>query len=615
MKFKLADGSFDVERFKAAVRIFITAQEIIVDNASYPIKAIAENSHIFRTLGLGYSNLGSLIMSYGYGYDSVEGRALCGAITAIMTGEAYEQSALMAREMAAFPGYRDSRATGVAKPVARDNISSMLDVIDLHRGAVSEIPDIEEFAYLKEEAARTWDRAARLGRRYGYRNAQVTVLAPTGTISFLMDCDTTGIEPDLALVKYKLLAGGGMLKIVNQTVKPALERLGYNSEEIERILAHIDAFDTIEDIPDSDGSTISSGLKPEHLSIFDCAFKPHKGERSLNYMAHLRMMAAAQPFLSGAISKTVNLPESATVEEIMNTYVEGWRLGLKSIAIYREGSKRSAPLNTRKTKDMGGIMAGEVALDVTVDREDFQKRILDLEEELVGLRGKVDQPMRHRMSDTRMSLTHKFEIAGHEGYITVGLYENGQPGELFIHMAKEGSTIGGLMDTVGTLTSVALQYGVPLESLVKKFAYQRFEPSGFTKNPDIRNATSITDYVFRWLGCQFIKGYKEATSPRSAQAELPLKEIPEMEKKALNRPVSDLSRTGERELIDVITNHVPNDGAPQLASNGNSHAERVKEALGGMFMDVMCSVCGSDKVIRAGACGLCTECGTSQGCS
>ena len=613
MKFKAADGAFDVERFKAAVRILITAQEILVDNASYPIKEIAENSHIFRTLGLGYSNLGSLIMSYGYGYDSVEGRALCGAITAIMTGEAYEQSALLARTMGPFPGYRDARASGVAKPAAKDNVSSMLDVIDLHRCAVTEIPDVEAFGYLKSEAAKTWERAVRVGKRYGYRNAQVTVLAPTGTISFFMDCDTTGIEPDLALVKYKLLAGGGMLKIVNQTIKPALEELQYNSDEIERIIAHIDAFDTIEDVPDADGSTISSGLKPEHLPIFDCAFKPHKGQRSLLYRAHLRMMAAAQPFLSGAISKTVNLPESASVEEIMNTYVEGWRLGLKSIAIYREGSKRSAPLNTRKTKDMGGN--GEAALDVTLERQDFQNRILELEEELAILRARVDQPVRHRMSDTRISLTHKFEIAGHEGYITVGLYEDGQPGELFIHMAKEGSTIGGLMDTVGTLTSVALQYGVPLESLVKKFAYQRFEPSGFTKHPDIRNATSITDYVFRWLGCQFIKGYKEATAPNRGQAELPLKEIPEMEKQAVNRPVSDLSRTGDKELIDVITNHSPNEGAPQVKRERNSHADRVKEALGTMFMDIVCSVCGSDKVIRAGACGVCTECGTSQGCS
>jgi ribonucleoside-diphosphate reductase alpha chain len=459
-----------------------------------------------------------------------------------------------------------------------------------------------------------WDSAAALGKEHGYRNAQVTVLAPTGTISFLMDCDTTGIEPDIALVKYKLLAGGGMLKIVNQTVTPALEKLGYNSEEIERIIAHIDAFDTIEDVEDSDGSTISSGLKPEHIAIFDCAFKAHKGERSLGYMAHLRMMAAAQPFLSGAISKTVNMPATATVDEIMNTYVEGWRLGLKAIAIYRDGSKRSAPLNTRKTKDMGGS-AGDVGLDITVDSEDLHKRILELESEITMLRSRMNQPVRHRMQDTRMSLTHRFEIAGHEGYITVGLYEDGQPGELFITMAKEGSTIGGLMDTVGTLTSIALQYCVPLESLVKKFAYQRFEPSGFTKNPDIRSATSITDYVFRWLGCQFIKGYKEATSPSRGQAELPMKEIGDMEKKAVNRPVADLPRTAEKDLIDVVTNHLPNEGNPHVPSNGHTHAERVAEALGNMFMDITCSHCGSNKVVRAGACGVCTECGTSQGCS
>src|SRR5213595_2649683 len=521
MKFKQADGEFDVERFKAAVRIFITAQEIIVDNASYPIKEIAENSHIFRTLGLGYANLGSLIMSYGYGYDTVEGRALCGAITAIMTGEAYEQSALLAKTMGPFPGYRDARCSGVSKPAAKDNVTSMLEVIDLHRDAVEEIPDAEEFAYLKKEAARAWDRAADLGKRHGYRNAQVTVLAPTGTISFLMDCDTTGIEPDIALVKYKLLAGGGMLKIVNQTVKPALEKLGYNSDEIEGIIAHIDAFDTIEDVTDSDGSTISSGLKPEHLPIFDCAFKPFKGERSLNYMAHLRMMAAAQPFLSGAISKTVNMPETASVDDIMNTYVEGWRLGLKSIAIYREGSKRSAPLNTRKTKDMGSVAAGvEDGFPTATEPEQLQKRILKLEQELATLRSRIDQPVRHRMPDTRNSMTHRFEIAGHEGYITVGLYENEQPGELFISMSKEGSTIGGLMDTVGTLTSIALQYGVPLESLVKKFAYQRFEPSGFTKNPEIRNASSIIDYVFRWMALQFIPDYGESNGVK--QPDLPI---------------------------------------------------------------------------------------------
>ena len=328
-------------------------------------------------------------------------------------------------------------------------------------------------------------------------------------------------------------------------------------------------------------------------------------------------MAAAQPFLSGAISKTVNLPESASVDDITNTYIEGWRLGLKSVAIYREGSKRSAPLNTRKTKDMGTV-AGIVDAGLVV--ETLQKRILELEEELTMLRRQLDQPVRHRMPDTRTSLTHKFEIAGHEGYITVGLYEDGQPGELFITMSKEGSTIGGLMDTVGTLTSIALQYGVPLESLVKKFAYQRFEPSGFTKNADIRHATSITDYVFRWLACQFIKGYKEATSPNRAQPDLPLKEIPDIEKKALNRPVTDLARTGDKEVIDVITGHSSNPGNGGKSGGGNGNgagnsSDRVTVALGSIFMGITCSVCGSDKVIRAGACGVCTECGTSQGCS
>src|SRR6185437_8187756 len=423
-----------------------------------------------------------------------------------------------------------------------------------------------------------------------------------------------------------LLAGGGMLKIVNQTIRPALEHLGYEEDEIVRVIEHVDLFDTIEDVSVaavadrgisaerigvSDSGYVRSGLKPEHLPIFDCAFRAHLGQRSLHYMAHLRMMAAAQPFLSGTISKTVNMPENATVDDIMNTYVEGWRLGLKSIAIYRDGSKRSAPLNTKKTRAMGF----EGAMDATAEPEDLQKRILELEEEIAMLRTRLDQPIRHRMPDTRMSLTHRFEIAGHEGYITVGLYEDGQPGELFITMSKEGSTIGGLMDTVGTLTSIALQYCVPLESLVKKFAYQRFEPSGFTKNPDIRNATSITDYVFRWLGCQFIKGYKEATSPSRAQAELPMKEISDMEKKAVNRPVSDLPRTADKDLIDVVAGHVPNEGTPHVGGNGHTHADRVAEALGNMFMDIICSHCGSNKVVRAGACGVCTECGTSQGCS
>jgi ribonucleoside-diphosphate reductase alpha chain len=619
MKFKRADGTFDMETFKAAVRIFITAQEIIVDNASYPTKEIAENSHIFRTLGLGYANLGALVMSYGHSYDSDEARALAGSITAVLTGEAYAQSARNAREMGPFAGYKDARATGFSKTVAKDNVESMQAVIRLHRQFCDQIEDSIEFGALKQEAIKAWDTAFELGKKYGYRNAQVTVLAPTGTIGFLMDCDTTGIEPDIALVKYKLLAGGGMLKIVNQTVKPALEKLGYASDEIARILAHINEHDTIEDITVPDSSTvIRSGLKPEHLAVFDCAFKPYKGERSLHYLGHLRMMSACQPFLSGAISKTVNMPNHASAEEIMNTYIEGWRLGLKAIAIYRDGSKRSAPLNTKKTKDMGG---SENAAEITQNIENTLPRVADLERELEVLRVTANRPSRNRMPDTRVSLTHKFEIAGHEGYITVGLYESGQPGELFIQMAKEGSTIGGLMDTVATLTSIALQYGVPLESLVKKFAYQRFEPSGFTKNPDIRNATSIADYVFRWLGCQFIAGYKEATAPSRTQPDLPMKEISEIEKKALNRPVADLSRTAEKEIIDVISNRVNSEGSQANYVNGNgharltAHADRVREALGNMYMGISCSNCGSTKVIRAGACGVCTVCGTSQGCS
>jgi len=619
LKFKKADSSFDVERFKAAVRIFITAQEIIVDNASYPIKSIAENSHIFRTLGLGYANLGALIMSYGLGYDTDEGRALAGAITSIMTGHSYEQSAKMAKAMGPFPGYKDTRASGVKKPVDTTNEPYMLEVIELHRSHVAQIQASDRFGYLKEEAQKCWDGALSLGKKHGYRNAQVTVLAPTGTIGFLMDCDTTGIEPDIALVKYKLLAGGGMLKIVNQTVRPALLNLGYEATEIEDIIAHIDKYDTIEDVTAEDGTTIPSGLKPEHVPVFDCAFKAHRGTRSLHYRGHIRMMAAAQPFLSGAISKTVNLPAEATVDDIVNTYEEGWRLGLKAIAIYRDGSKRSAPLNVKKTKDMGGADSQGDSAIATLETELSAKRLLqerisDLESEITDLRCKVGQPVRRRMTETRVAINHKFEIAGHKGYLTVGMFEDGQPGELFIQMNKEGSTIGGLMDTVATLTSISLQYGVPLESLVKKFAYQRFEPSGFTRNPDIRNATSITDYIFRWLGCQFIKGYKEATSPNKGQSDLPMKELAQMEKAAIDRPVSDLARENTS-IIDVITHKGGNEGEPHIAQNGKTHSERIIAAFENMFMDITCSNCGSSKVIRAGACGCCTECGTSQGCS
>jgi len=588
VRFRKPDGSFDADRFKSAVRIFILAQEILVDRASYPTKPIAENSHAFRTLGLGYANLGALIMSHGFGYDSDEGRAYAGAITALMTGHAYEVSAELAAAKGAFPSYHDARYGDVSQPPQPSNEESMLEVIALHREHAGKLQGHGDCQPIIDAARESWDRALDHGRRHGYRNAQVTVLAPTGTIGFLMDCDTTGIEPDIALVKYKLLAGGGMLKIVNRTVPPALTRLGYTSDEIAAILVHIEKYDTIEDVTDPEtGESVGSGLKPEHLPVFDCAFKPHLGTRSLHYRGHLRMMAAAQPFLSGAISKTVNLPQSATVEDIIQTYIEAWQAGLKAVAIYRDGSKRSAPLNTRKSTGTAATPAAE----------ELAERIAALIRENDDLRRKSETRIRRTMPDTRMSITHKFEIAGHEGYITAGLYDDGQPGEVFVQMSKEGSTIGGLMDTVATLTSMSLQYGVPLEQLVNKFAYQRFEPSGFTKNPDIRTAFSITDYVFRWLGCEFIKGYKQATSPDAHQPEFAMPEIEEMEKQAVNRPVPDLS-PNEDPAIDRLPK-----------------PDRVKAALGTAYMGIICSNCGSDKVIRAGACGVCTQCGTSQGCS
>ncbi|MGD1089123.1 MAG: vitamin B12-dependent ribonucleotide reductase [Verrucomicrobiota bacterium] len=602
MKFKREDGKFDVERFKAAVRIYITAQEILVDNASYPTKDIAENSHIFRTLGLGYANLGSLIMSYGLPYDSDEGRALAGAITAIMTGHAYEQSAEIASNIGAFPGYRSAHCAHVSKPLAKDNVDSMLGVIKLHRNAVEEIQPSREFNYLKDEARKTWDSALAKGRQHGYRNAQVTVLAPTGTIAFLMDCDTTGIEPDIALVKYKLLAGGGMLKMVNRGVPDALHRLGYSVKENKAIIAHIEKHDTIEDVEEN-GQKITSGLKPEHLPVFDCAFKAFKGKRSIGYLAHLKMMAAAQPFISGAISKTVNMPSACTVEEVRDTYVQAWKMGLKCVAIYRDGSKRSQPLNTKKTNEGGEKTSSP-------DIPALENRIKELEVEVIKLRNEAGKPLRRRLTDTRTAVTHKFDIAGHEGYLTVGLFEDGQPGELFITMAKEGSTIGGLMDSIGTLTSMALQYGVPLEALVRKFAHQRFEPSGFTKNPEIRNASSITDYVFRWLALQFVPGYREAITPSRAQPELAMPGLLEEVKKKVNRPVPELPIAEDNDVLEM------------KAGNGNGHhapAGRMIKSLSDSVAHFQqdaptCPTCGH-VAVRNGACYKCLNCGESLGCS
>jgi ribonucleoside-diphosphate reductase alpha chain len=431
------------------------------------------------------------------------------------------------------------------------------------------------------------------GEQSGYRNAQVTVLAPTGTIAFLMDCDTTGVEPDIALVKYKLLAGGGMLKIVNRTVPEALQRLGYTEQKIREIIAHVEKYDTIEDV-EEEGKTVRSGLNPEHLAVFDCAFKAYRGKRSIHYMAHLKMMAAAQPFISGAISKTVNLPNECSVEDIQDAYVQAWKMGLKCVAIYRDGSKRSQPLNTRKTNETPETKG-----------ESIDGRIAELENEVQKLRLEAGQPLRRRLPETRTAITHKFDIAGHEGYLTVGLFENGQPGELFITMAKEGSTIGGLMDGIGTLTSLALQYGVPLDALVKKFAHQRFEPSGFTKNPEIRNASSIIDYVFRWMAIQFIPGFRELNSPLRNQPELSMPGLLEEVKKKVNRPVPELPLAEESGAVIVKQN----------GSNGHAQHQSLSATIAHYQLDApTCPSCGH-VAVRNGACYKCLNCGESLGCS
>ena len=469
MKFVREDGEFDVDAFRYAARLTITAQEILVDNASYPTPRIEENSHKFRPLGLGYANLGALLMSRGLAYDSDAGRNYAAAITAIMHGEAYRQSAIIARDHGGpFKEYKK-------------NEQPFLRVIAKHRVAAYQIPtDKAVPADMAEAARQVFDDALELGRANGYRNAQVTVLAPTGTIAFMMDCDTTGIEPDIALIKYKKLVGEGFLKIVNQTVPAALRKLGYGAEQVEEILSYINERETIEGAPH---------LKPEHLPVFDCAFKPVNGERSIHYMGHVRMMGAVQPFISGAISKTVNMPEAATADEIEKVYLEGWRLGLKAIAIYRDGSKRSQPLSTGKKKDSDAVESEAVA---------------QLRKQLAAAQAEAAKPHRRRLPSERTAITHKFDIAGHEGYITVGLYPDGQPGEIFLKMAKEGSTVSGLMDSFATTVSVALQYGVPLRDLVNKFAHVRFEPSGFTGNQEIPIAKSIVDYIFRWLGSRFL---------------------------------------------------------------------------------------------------------------
>lgn len=575
MKFRRNDGSFDYQGFMSACRLFFIAQEILVDHAAYPTDRIAYNSHLFRPLGLGYSNLGSLIMTNGAAYDSSMAHGMCGSITALLHGAANLASAEMA---------------GVVGPFAEypENAEPMMRVMQMHRNAVEQIPEAGP-RYLKDAAREVWDKVLEAGRKNGFRNAQATVLAPTGTISFMMDCDTTGIEPDIALVKYKQLAGGGMLKIVNGSVPLGLLNLGYTPEQVEEIEQYIDKKDTIEGAPH---------IKDEHLPVFDCAFTPANGIRSIRWQAHVEMMAAAQPFLSGAISKTVNMPSDTTVKDIADAYYWGWELGLKAIAIYRDGSKQSQPLSTKSESKK----AEEAESAKVVEKVVYKVR-------------------RERLPDTRNSVTHKFSIAGHEGYINVGLYPDGRPGEVFITMAKEGSTIGGLMDSFGTAISLSLQYGVPLEVLVNKFSHTRFEPNGHTNNAEIRIAKSVVDYIFRWMGLTFLAGFREE---QKAKAEMISGHEPkEAAKQAIpvvSAPVAAAAKPTAESAADTIrtearfVSHEDKNSGWTVSSTSVREDSRTEQFSRFQSDAPACDNCGS-VTVRNGNCYLCHNCGNSLGCS
>ena len=534
-------GEFDVETFRAAVRTLITAQEIIVENASYPTPAIAENSRNYRPLGLGYANLGSLLMSRGVPYDSDEGRDYAAAITAVMTGEGYAQSARIARDCGGpFSGYARNEA-----PFMR--------VMRKHRAALKDVDRSRVPAGLYAAAAESWDDAVALGEAHGFRNAQATVLAPTGTIGFMMDCDTTGVEPDIALVKYKRLVGDGLMKIVNRTVPVALGRLGYSDRQVNEIVNYIDEHDTIEGAPH---------IEAEHLPVFDCAFKPAHGQRSIHYQGHLKMIGATQPFISGAISKTINVPAEATVEDIEQAYIDAWRLGTKAVSIYRDGSKRTQPLNTTR---------GDASTDTAAE---------------------AGRPVRRRLPDERRAITHKFDIAGHEGYVTVGMFDDGTPGEIFLVMAKEGSTISGFADAFAQAISYSLQYGVPLQALVDKFSHARFEPAGLTKNPDVRVAKSIVDYVFRWLATKFLSSEAQF----HAGVNLP--------------PPGETNGhdAGQQlELRDAAGQDAPGRQAGQATGAVPFAIQNDQDAP-------PCATCGAI-MIRSGACYKCVNCGATSGCA
>jgi ribonucleoside-diphosphate reductase alpha chain len=559
MKFYSESAGFDVEAYRHALRIVITAQEIVVDFASYPTPAIEKNSHAFRPLGIGYANLGALLMARGLPYDSDEGREFAAAVTSILSGESYAQSARIAAKIGPFEGYAV-------------NEEPFLRVIDKHRRAAYRINTRPLPADLADAAARVWDEAYALGQQHGYRNAQISVLAPTGTIAFMMDCDTTGIEPDIALVKYKKLVGGGMLKIVNQTVPTALKRLGYDDKQAKEIVEYIAENDTIEGAPH---------LLDAHLTVFDCAFKPANGMRSIHYQGHLKMMGAVQPFISGAISKTINMPSSATIEEIEQAYYEAWKLGLKAVAVYRDGCKRSQPLSTARDKDKNALEALGIA----------------------------PTAVRRKLPDERESITHKFSIGGHEGYITVGKYEDGSAGEIFITMAKEGSTISGLMDSFATMTSLSLQHGVPLQLLVDKFTHTRFEPSGFTKNPEIPMTKSIMDYIFKWLAIKFLP-----TESQTAAGVILREEA------VAASPSANVTAPTPRDLSFIDTVAAARPAAPPVmgfmmpAKNADAPNASAKATFPYQQDAPSCSDCG-EIMVRNGACYKCLNCGSTSGCS
>jgi ribonucleoside-diphosphate reductase alpha chain len=577
------NGTFDVEAYRHAVDVLITAQEILVDNAGYPTEAIMRNSHDYRPLGLGYANLGALLMAAGLPYDSDAGRDYAACVTAIMCGEAYLQSSKIAEQCEPLTPATDAVATrlgitaadsmpGGACPGWYINREPFLDVIRMHRASVNNINKSNVPSALYEASKATWDEALAQGEKHGYRNSQVTVLAPTGTIGFMMDCATTGVEPDLALVKFKKLVGGGMIKIVNQTVPTALFKLGYDHDQANAIVSYIDATGTIEGAPH---------IKDEHLAVFDCSFKPAKGTRSIAYMGHLRMMAAAQPFISGAISKTVNLPENASVEDIMEAYLQAWKLGLKAVAVYRDGCKKSQPLSAAGSKTANS------------SKEDSRTAPAPREDENLNA---PPRAVRHKLQEERASITHKFNIGGHEGYITVGLYPDGEPGELFITMAKEGSTVSGLMDSFALATSIALQHGVPLKLLCEKFAHTRFEPSGWTSNPDIGFAKSIMDYIFRWLQLRFLTGQQQF-----------LFENLRVKPSAVSHQPSENGELNGSMGPRPTTND-------QRPTTGSVHAADQLAGIIDLGDAPTCSFCGSI-MTRNGSCYRCGSCGSTSGCS